>query len=98
MKRCWTSITTLGWAVNGASSAMTLSRWATFFRGSPPSKASVQMSRASCSGCQLTKRGPIGTPWRGTSSETGRSAIVAIFWPFVSQTSAFRGKYEYGTR
>ena len=54
--------------------------------------ASAQISRAPNSGCQVICRGPVGTPWRGTSSETGRSATVATGRPFESQTSDLRAK------
>ena len=71
---------------------MTRSRCSTFFVGSPPSSASSQTSVAGASGCQATARGPVGTPWRGISSETGRSAIVATGFPAASHTSTERAK------
>ena len=38
----------------------TLSRWATFFMGSPPSRASAQTSVAGAVGSHRTRRGPVG--------------------------------------
>ena len=43
-------------------------------------------------------RGPVGTPWRGTSSLTGRSASTVRGPPAAPETSARRANQNHGTQ
>ncbi len=89
--------TSVGAAVNGAASVISLSRCGTVAFGSPPSSASTHAIVAGTFGCQRHERGPGSTPPFGTVSATGRSAIVFTTPPLRSHTSTAVGKSSYGT-
>ena len=71
-----------GGAVNGALCIMILSRAGTFTFQSPPSSASAQTSVAGSVARHVESRGPMGTPWTGTRSASGkRSDEVLVAAP-----------------